>query len=140
MKKLFTILCIIISLNASSQGFGETYPPKNKTLNTTINQEILDQYMKKDTSNYKEVYCSIVGTGNFLQTKANIEIDFGQKQNYWKRDWLLDEKGEKIVFNSMIDALNYMNDYGWVLHSTMALSSGNKKVYHFVMKKNIKIK
>lgn len=46
--------------------------------------------------------------------------------------------GEKIVFNGMIDALNYMGKMGWLFVQAYAYSPGgnNPNVYHFLMKKS----
>ena len=43
-----------------------------------------------------------------------MRIDFGQETaNLFSDDRLIDENGELIEFNSMIDALNYMSKLGW---------------------------
>jgi hypothetical protein len=139
MRTLLIIVLSVVSLGCIAQGFGEIQSNEN-IINTTLTQDVIDQYMEKDTSNVSVVYCNIVGTGNLFKTKVKIEIDFGQKQNYWKRDWLLDKNGQAIIFNTMVDAVNYMAEYGWHLHSTMLLSHGNQLVYHFVMEKKIKTK
>ena len=49
-----------------------------------------------------------------LSTKCTVRIDFGQETaNLFSDDRLIDENGELIEFNSMIDALNYMSKLGW---------------------------
>lgn len=88
-------------------------------------------------------YCQIVGTGKFLSNKLTIELDFGQENKYWssKDSQLLDEKGKAIVFYSMIDALNFMTEYGYVFVSAYAFSVdtgfGKQTVYHYLMKRNL---
>ena len=116
MKKLILFfLVVFISFNCFSQNQSE----------------------KQDTTKY--VYCQIVGTSRLLSNKVTIEIDFGQFRSIWKDNRLKDPKtGERIVFNSMIDALNYMGNQGWEFVQAYAFwmggSSGN--VYHYLLKKS----
>ena len=67
-----------------------------------------------------KAYCEIVGTGNITGTKVKIEVDFGQKAKpgLWgttNARFLVDENGEKMNFNSMMDAVNYLAKFGWEL-------------------------
>jgi hypothetical protein len=74
-----------------------------------------------------------------MSNKVTIEIDFGQFRSIWADNRLKDSKtGERIIFNSMIDALNYMGIQGWEFVQAYAFwtggSSGN--VYHYLLKKS----
>ncbi|DBA55594.1 hypothetical protein SJDPG2_02435 [Porphyromonas gingivalis SJD2] len=84
-------------------------------------------------------YCEIVGSeGGFLSTKMKISIDFGQAVGFFAQNWkkeLVDENGNPIKFNSMVDAMNYMARYGWQVDHTYAITQGNTHVYHFLLKK-----
>lgn len=61
----------------------------------------------------KFVYCQLVGTQKILSTKISISVDFGEAKNMWKDNRLKDEITGKVqVFNSMVDALNYMGEDG----------------------------
>jgi metal-dependent amidase/aminoacylase/carboxypeptidase family protein len=136
MKKIVVILLFLIS-NFSYGQFDYHFPEeKNKTVKT---KEFLKQYMKKQNSDSITVYCEIIGHGNLIGTKVKVEIDFGEDQNYFEKNWIKNKEGEKVTFNSMIDALNYMSHRGWSLHSTMGVTHGNKNVYHFIMYKKIKM-
>lgn len=92
-----------------------------------------------------QAYCEIVGTGNFTGTKVKIEIDFGQKVSWTgqkNQRTLVDEQGKKMEFNSMMDAVNYLAQYGWTLHSTYAITEskgmgGNGSVYHYILTKTV---
>ncbi len=92
-----------------------------------------------------QAYCEIVGTGNFTGTKVKIEIDFGQKVSWTgqkSQRTLVDEQGKKMEFNSMMDAVNYLAQYGWTLHSTYAITEskgmgGNGSVYHYILTKTV---
>ena len=62
-----------------------------------------------------KVYCEIVEQKKLNGKQVNITIDFGQKRDSSRSSsqQLVDETGEVIIFNSKIDALNYMDRLGW---------------------------
>lgn len=65
-----------------------------------------------------KAYCEIVTyvDAGIFSSKISIEVNFGQANNFWGTDHkLVDEQGNAITFNSMIDALNYMGERGWEL-------------------------
>lgn len=117
MKKLLLLLVISISLSITAQ--------------------------ESKTSAY--AYCEIVGTGNMTGTKVKVEIDFGQKKSFWtqyKDNRLVDEKGEVIKFNSMVDAMNFMGSIGWEFIQAYVITEQGgltkQNVYHFLLKKELK--
>jgi hypothetical protein len=82
------------------------------------------------------VYCQIVGMAKFMSKKVTIQIDFGDKMNYFADSRLKDPKTGKLkVFNSMVDALNYMGKRGWEFEQAYALTISNQNVYHYLLKK-----
>jgi hypothetical protein len=84
----------------------------------------------------KFVYSEIVGTAKFMSTKVTIEVSFGQKVKTYADNRLKDPAtGKPIVFNSMIDALNYMGDQGWEFVQAFAITESNQNVYHYLLKK-----
>ncbi len=86
----------------------------------------------------KEEYCMILASAKFLSTKVTIEIDFGQEWSFWKdKRGLRDENGKKIVFNSVIDALNYMASEGWEFVNAYVITVSGQNVYHYVMKRKL---
>ena len=118
MKKLFLILTLI-----------------TLTVITTSAQVNLDSLNSKS-------YCQIVGTAKaFNPHKCTIEIDYGQEQKWFKPNarQLKDEEGNKIIFNSMIDALNYMMQLGWKFEQAYVITipgiGGNQNVYHYLLSK-----
>lgn len=87
-------------------------------------------------------YCQIVGTSKaFNPNKCTIQIDYGQEQKWFKQNarQLRDAEGNKIVFNSMIDALNYMMQLGWKFEQAYIITvpglGGNQNVYHYLLSK-----
>ena len=83
-------------------------------------------------------YVQIVGTSKLLSTKVTIELDFGQHNKFFsqKDSQLVDPNGKKIVFYSMIDALNFMNNNGYNFVNAYAITVGNQNVYHYLLKKS----
>lgn len=84
------------------------------------------------------VYCQLVGVEKALSNKVNVQIDFGQSTNFWKGvDYLKDEKGKKVTFNSMIDAMNYMGSQGWEFVQAYVLRVNDDDVCHWLLKKEL---
>lgn len=83
-------------------------------------------------------YIQIVGTSKLLSNKVTIEIDFGQENKFWsaKDTQVKDENGKLVVFNSMIDALNFMSKNGYEFVDAYAITVSNQNVYHYMMKKS----
>lgn len=84
------------------------------------------------------VYCEVMefyvaGLGSSL-----ISVDFGNKG----ADELVDENGKKIKFNSLVDALMYMERRGWSVISAFSVFHNTGivqpvPVAHYLMKKNV---
>jgi hypothetical protein len=86
----------------------------------------------------EKVYCEIVGTMKMLSGKVSVSVDFGQ-QSYFKDNRLVDENGDIMTFNSMIDAMNYMSTLGWEFEQAyvVTIGAGNtaSDVYHWLLSK-----
>jgi hypothetical protein len=86
-------------------------------------------------------YIMLIGTPNFLAVGIQIGIDFGQKSNsvMRKKEYdLLDEKGQRMKFNSMIDALNYLHKFGYRFKNRNA-ENNETNVYSYILEKEISI-
>lgn len=96
-------------------------------------------------------YCQIVGTAKGLkQNEVTVAIDFGQEDAMRKnalggsahRNRLVDESGKPLVFNSMVDAMNFMASLGWKFEAAYVISQpnpmgGTQHVYHWLLSKDI---
>ena len=64
----------------------------------------------------RKFYCEIKGKQKELSSGLKIVFDFGESQVYsiWSglknKHILVDENGEEIEFNCMVDAANYMSE------------------------------
>lgn len=93
---------------------------------------------KKSQNTKSYIYCELIDSGKFFSTKKNVRVDFGQAAKFWKGvDFLKDESGKKITFNSIVDAANYMAEDGWVLEQAYVVTEDNVTVRHWIMKKEI---
>ena len=90
-----------------------------------------------DSSTTKFNYCEIVVTSDLMKMKIKIEIDFGQQRNYAPDNLYKDPStGKLMVFNSIVDALNYMGKDGWEF--VQEYTEGDRQIgviYHFLLKK-----
>lgn len=89
----------------------------------------------------QETYCMIVGTQKFMSSKCTFTIDYGQATRYVDgatKMKLVDENGETIKFNSLMDACNYLASMGWCLVNAYAMIDNKQgSCYHYVFKKTI---
>lgn len=71
-----------------------------------------------------------------MSTKVPIEISFGQRVKAFDDNRLKDtQTGKPVVFNSMIDALNFMGKQGWEFAQAYIITESNQNVYHYLLKK-----
>ncbi len=65
--------------------------------------------------NSKFVYCEIFSSMKGMSGKQVYAIDFGQKSELISDKTYKDESGKPLIFDSMIDAMNFMAKNGWEL-------------------------
>jgi hypothetical protein len=89
------------------------------------------------TDSIKYTYIEIVGTAKFLSNKVTIQMDFGQATKFGADNRYKDPAtGKPFVFNSMIDALNFMGKDGWMFVQAYTVTEGSSgNVYHFLLRK-----
>lgn len=84
-------------------------------------------------------YLQIVGTSKMLSKKLTISIDIGQRTKFFSTNTdaiaLKDEKGEAVIFNSMIDALNFMSANGYAFVTSNIFTIEGQNVYHYLLRK-----
>ena len=120
MKKLLTTLLLLAGLGLGISAFA---------------QEAGHPY---------KVYCEIVSSSRgIFSDKTSVELDFGQYASWWSTDRkLVDEDGKTIVFNSVLDAVNYMARRGWTFEQMYVVQSITKgdsdtPAYHWILSKEI---
>ena len=89
-----------------------------------------------------QVYCELVSYyAGLFSNKINVEIDFGQQTDFFETDkGLVNEYGDPIRFNSMLDALNYMGERGWVLveeYYNVPYSKDERPKHYYILTKTV---
>ncbi len=88
----------------------------------------------------QKTFCELVGTGKLFSNKVTITVDFGQETSFWtgySNQYLVDEEGKAIKFNSMVDAMNFMGKLGWEFEQAYVVSTSSQNVYHWLLSKEI---
>ncbi|WP_276637203.1 hypothetical protein [Prevotella pallens] len=89
----------------------------------------------------KKYYCEVKGIEKELSAGLKIVFDFGNNPVYsaWgglkNIQKLVDEKGEEIPFNSMVDAGNYMSNKGWTFVQAYTSIYESKSIIHWIFYK-----
>lgn len=89
----------------------------------------------------KRYYCEVKGVEKALTSGLKIVFDFGNNPVYsaWgglkSKQKLVDEKGEEIPFNSMVDAGNYLSDKGWTFVQAYTSVYSSQAIVHWIFVK-----
>ena len=89
----------------------------------------------------KQYYCEVKGIEKELTSGLKIVFDFGNSPVYsaWgglkSKQKLVDEKGEEIPFNSMVDAGNYLSDKGWTFVQAYTSVYSSQAIVHWIFVK-----
>ena len=90
----------------------------------------------------KRYYCEIKGVEKDFTSGLKIVFDFGNNPIYsaWgglkSKQKLVDENGNEIPFNSMVDAGNYMSDKGWNFLQAYTSVYGSQAIVHWIFFKD----
>lgn len=90
----------------------------------------------------KRYYCEIKGVEKDFSSGLKIVFDFGNNPVYsaWgglkNKQKLVDENGEEIPFNSMVDAGNYMSDKGWNFLQAYTSVYSSQAIVHWIFYKD----
>ena len=79
-------------------------------------------------------YVELVGRNKIGFGKIKVIVDYGQPFSF-KSQAIRGAAGEKAAFNSMIDALNFMEANGWVFVSNYVVSSSEENEIRYILQK-----
>ena len=83
-------------------------------------------------------YVELVGQSKLLSlTKIKVFVDYGQDFS-WKQQAIKNTEGRIEAFNSMIDALNFMDANGWEYVSNYLINNNGELTYKFLLHKKEK--
>lgn len=81
-------------------------------------------------------YCELQGYNKSLfGQKIIVVVDYGQEFKAFQSQVIKGPDNKPVVFNTMIDALNFMEQNGWEYVDSYAVTSGNGNIYHYLLKK-----
>jgi hypothetical protein len=79
-------------------------------------------------------YVELVGRAKLNPTKIKVILDYGQPFSF-KSQAIRGAEGNKAAFNSMIDALNFMEANGWEFVSNYVIMSGTEVTTRYILRK-----
>ncbi len=84
-------------------------------------------------------YVELVGKTKLLSpTKVKVFVDYGQAFS-WNQQVIKSADGKTAAFNSMVDALNFMDANGWEYVNNYIISdSSGELTYKYLLKKKAK--
>lgn len=95
-----------------------------------------------DNEKIRRFYCEVKGVEKELSSGLKIIFDFGERASYniWSglssKLKFVDENGEDIEFNSMVDAANYMVERGWNFQQAFSSVYSSKLIIHWIFYKD----
>lgn len=101
-----------------------------------ISFPVLAQDSTKTYERDSYLYAQLLGIGKLFSDKVNVSIDFGQNTTFFEDTRLRDDKGKIVVFNSMVDAMNWMGSQGWEFVQAYVVTVNQQNVYHWLLKLN----
>lgn len=80
----------------------------------------------------KYVYCEIIAEHIPSYTGDGVIFDFGQKTEAWSYNWLQDAEGNNLLFESGVEALNYMIFRGWEFVQAYTSGEDAQKLHYLL--------
>jgi len=80
-------------------------------------------------------YVELVGQQKFLSMKIVVNVDYGQAYKPFKQQRVQDMNGKNMAFNSMIDALNFMEANGWEFVNNYATQTTDSSIFHYLLRR-----
>lgn len=81
-------------------------------------------------------YSEILVGEKLLSDKIRVTIDFGNAKHLTDRN-IKDDDGNPVVFNSAVDALNFMGKNGWEFVQAYTITFSSYNVVHYLMKRPV---
>ena len=80
-------------------------------------------------------YVELVGRSKLNPTKIKVIVDYGQPFSF-KSQAIRGVQGNKAAFNSMIDALNFMEANGWEFVSNYVIKTDTEITTRYILRKS----
>jgi hypothetical protein len=79
-------------------------------------------------------YLQVVAYNKPFTQKVLITINYGQKVTKAKENTIMVD-GKAIVFNNVMDALNFFYARGWKYMDALAVTVQNQNIYHYYLQR-----
>ena len=89
-----------------------------------------------NVKDFNSDYIEIVGYEKLMSHKVMINVDYGQERKYFKSQVFRDENEKPVIFNGMIDAMNFFRKYGYEFKQAYVIGSSGMYVYHWLLEKS----
>lgn len=80
------------------------------------------------------LYAELIGSDRPAYKGYEVIFDFGQATTKWSYNYITDENGLKIRFNSMVEALNYMVRQQWEFVQAYSTLDGDTAYIHYLLR------
>jgi hypothetical protein len=80
-------------------------------------------------------YVQLVGVNKPFSDKVIVSIDYGQDAKMFESQAIKGPDGKPVNFNSMVSALNFMVENGWMYVNSYPIWNGQSNVYHYLLKR-----
>ena len=82
---------------------------------------------KAQAQSNKYGFCEVKPIGNFFKGGCTLRVNYGQIRSihFPKKAQICDKDGTVLIFNSRIDALNWLSENGWEFCSSTISVSGS---------------
>jgi hypothetical protein len=89
-------------------------------------------------SNDRSVYCEIVGMQKTFRGKVNITFEFGESLKWFANNQMKDvQTGKPLTFDSIVDALNFMEKQGWHLSQAYSAAIHDQIAYRYLLRRAV---
>ncbi len=134
---LVILLAGFFQLNAQKER--PTRPQvEEKAAPSTSTQSTRPQVSNRlDKAPIEYVYAELIGTRRAFSNNITVIIDYGQDSKLFAVERIVDPRtGKPKVFNSMIDALNFMSENGWEFVQAYVASANNTNTFFWLLKRD----
>ncbi len=80
-------------------------------------------------------YVELLGQQKFLSFKIIVNLDYGQDFKLFRPQRIKGFDGRNMSFNSMIDALNFMEANGWEYVDNYVARTDDANIIHYILRR-----
>lgn len=80
------------------------------------------------------LYAELISSDRPAYKGNKVIFDFGQPTTKWSYNYITDENGLKIRFNSIVEALNYMVRQQWEFVQAYSTFDGDTAAIHYLLR------